>query len=371
MESYIKNEKQRSLLTKIGIFLFVITMLGTATALMLSYLSPFVIPYDSWLIAFLGLATPLLMLANLLFLLILGIKLSRWAFVPLLALILGVGYIGDFWQIQFTTKYPSEKRYNGTELKIITYNVHGFNLVEDQMGYKMKAQLQYVVDQDPDIVAFQEVMLFNDADSARLASVMNRFKYKVSSFVRSDYNARSGLMIFSKYPLINPNAIRFVGRENSAMFADVIVKEDTIRIFSNHLQSTQFNLLDRSELMNDYVEDAARKVGSTLRDNYKARTFQADTISSLVRQSPYPTIVVGDFNDTPMSYAYNIIKGDFDDAFCEAGQGYGYTYTRLYKMFRIDFVLHTADKIETLSYDSPLEPYSDHKPVIAILGVKK
>lgn len=371
MESYVKNEKQRSLLAKIGIILFVLTMLGSALALMLSYLSPMVDPYDSWLIAFLGLATPLLMVANLIFLLILGIKLSKWALIPLIAIMLGVGYIGDFLQITFTTKYPTDKKYNGTEIKVLTYNVHGFRLSQDKFGGNMKEQLKFIVGQDPDIVALQEAQLYTEADSVRLASIMNYFNYQAFSFVSENRFSKSGLMLFSKYPLINANTIRFTGRENSAMYADAIIKGDTIRIFSNHLQSTQFNLLDRNQLKNEYVEDAARMVGSKLRQNYKIRTFQADTIANMIRQSPYPTIVVGDFNDTPMSYAYNLIKGDLNDAFCQAGEGYGYTYIPLWKLFRIDYVLHTADKIETLSYDSPMEPYSDHKPVIVRLGIPK
>ena len=39
-----------------------------------------------------------------------------------------------------------------------------------------------------------------------------------------------------------------------------------------------------------------------------------------MQQSPYPIIACGDFNDTPLSYAYHFLKGELVDAFKLSGK---------------------------------------------------
>lgn len=54
-------------------------------------------------------------------------------------------------------------------------------------------------------------------------------------------------------------------------------------------------------------------------------------------------IVCGDFNDTPMSYTYRRMRGDFIDAFKRKGQGMVFTYRRLMGVLRIDYLFHSDD----------------------------
>ncbi|HJA88402.1 MAG TPA: endonuclease/exonuclease/phosphatase family protein, partial [Candidatus Parabacteroides intestinavium] len=73
--------------------------------------------------------------------------------------------------------------------------------------------------------------------------------------------------------------------------------------------------------------------------------------------------VCGDFNDTPASYVYHRLKGSLTDGFQECGRGYRYTFRQLYRLWRIDYILHAKDFTGTASV-SPDWPYSDHNPVI-------
>ena len=100
-----------------------------------------------------------------------------------------------------------------------------------------------------------------------------------------------------------------------------------------------------------------------MRDAYKLRAIQADTLSSRIKKSPYKVIVCGDFNDTPVSYTYNTVKGDLIDSFEESGSGIGQSYNGAFPSFRIDYVLHSKD-IKSISYSCPKIPLSDHFPVV-------
>lgn len=364
MENYIKRERRRPLLLRIIGFLSVLIMLGTAAALLLSYLAVWVNPYLYWYIAFLGLAAPILMLVNLFFLFILGIRMSKLALVPLLTLLLGIGYIGDYVQFHFVTEYPSQDKPTTRELKILTYNVHGFGYHKDASVRTLDSIISFVAAEDPDIVCFQEFQLWGSEELDKVDTRMNRWKYSAANYITDNEFHRWGIVVYSKYPLKNATAIKFLERENSSMYVDVIMKNDTIRLFNNHLQSTQFNNLNKEDLRNGRAEAAARIVGSTLRANYGVRSFQADTIRAIMDQSPYRNIAVGDFNDTPMSYVYHKIRGEMYDTFREKGKWYEYTYKRLMKLFRIDYILHT-DGIETLTHTSPDIEWSDHNPVIS------
>lgn len=371
MDNYRTNEKRKPLLMKIAGFLFVVAALATSSALMLSYLANFMSPYTYWYIAFLGLMAPLLMLANIVFLLILGIRLSRWAIVPLVAFVLGIGYIGEFIQVSFVTKYDKEERSSNSEIKILTYNVHGFTKYSSG-GHlsSMDSIARFVNEQNPDVICFQEFQLMNAEDHELIVNLFSRWKYRVTSYIVDDAYHKWGLAVFSKLPLKGAVAIKFSDRENSSMYVDILLREDTVRLFNNHLQSTQFNNLDKKALREEAPEQAARVVGRTLRDNYKVRVFQADTIRAIIDQSPHPTVVVGDFNDTPISYVYNKIRGDLSDTFCNKGEGYEYTYKRLMKLFRIDYILHSKS-MKTLTHDSPDVPWSDHNPVVSKIKLKK
>mgnify|MGYP005797605801 FL=1 len=127
------------------------------------------------------------------------------------------------------------------------------------------------------------------------------------------------------------------------MWADVRVQRDTVRVFNNHLNSTHINADDidyLSSLRSGGVLHGARvsEIVDKLRENYCRRAPQAETVAEAVKASPYPTVVCGDFNDTPASYAYYQIASEMKDALVEKGRGAHGTYGRFFNMFRIDYI---------------------------------
>lgn len=372
MQKYNQTYKPKSMLSKIVWVLWVLIVIATAGATLLSYLAPVVDPYTFWYVSFLGIGGQILILANLLCLLIMAVKMSKWALLPLTVFLLGMGYVGDFLQFNILTKYDQDKKPLRNELKIMTYNVHGFFKSGSSTNYSstLDSIVSYICRENPDIICMQEYQLINAQDHSAIHSQMGAWRYRVLSSLVNDNFHEWGLAIFSKLPLSNARQIKFVDRANSSMYVDVHVADTIFRLFNSHLQSTKFNTLNRKELEAKEAEQAARQVGHTLRQNSGIRAFQADTIAGLIAQSPYPTVVVGDFNDTPMSYVYHTIRGDMKDTFREKGEGYEYTYKPLKGLFRIDYILH-SEGIKTLSHNSPFTPWSDHKPVISRIKIEK
>lgn len=119
------------------------------------------------------------------------------------------------------------------------------------------------------------------------------------------------------------------------MWADVIMHRDTLRVYNNHMQSTQVNESDREYLSgtglsadslgDERLKDILRKLGR----NFRVRAAQADSIAGIIHDGTPRVIVCGDFNDTPMSYTYRQLRGDLKDAFCEKGRGIIFTYRGL------------------------------------------
>ena len=159
--------------------------------------------------------------------------------------------------------------------------------------------------------------------------------------------------IYSRYPIIKAGRIDTM---KNLVWADMVLRDDTVRVFSLHLQSTEIRHADNEYIENrEFLEEPdttgkIRSMVTRLTLNNKLRAAQVDTISHMINSSPYPVIVCGDFNDTPISYTYRTMCEDMTDAFREVGRGYSHTYRGFFDMLRIDYVL-CSDHFEPLSYE--------------------
>ncbi|MFH2096038.1 MAG: endonuclease/exonuclease/phosphatase family protein, partial [Bacteroidota bacterium] len=177
-----------------------------------------------------------------------------------------------------------------------------------------------------------------------------------------------GIITFSRWPIINKGVFHFPGSDNICIFSDMVIHGDTLRIYNCHLESIRFDhkdyaFLDSIELKLDEKRiEGARSIFKRLKYAYIKRAAQADTLAGHIRNCPFPVILCGDFNDTPISYSYHMISRDLEDSFKEAGSGLGVTYAGKFPSFRIDYVLHSKE-FEAISMDIISKNYSDHYPV--------
>lgn len=343
-----------------------------ATALLTAYFAPYISPVKSWIIAFAGLAAPILYVVNGFLILYWIIRWKRFAFIPIVVFLLGLGNLSLFFRPTVSKEFDEERA--KPPLVVMSYNVMGFGYEVDK-GRKVSDNLRDIVglvhETRADIVCFQEFRASTITAKETIDSLMG-LKHNVVNYRQKnrDYGGW-GVAIYSRHPIINSGVVEYPNSVNSSIWADVVVEADTIRVFNNHLQTTSVNTTEQEYISShEYLgdtnrEEKVRGIAAKLRNNFKIRAEQADSLAPLIQKSPYESVVCGDFNDTPLSYVYTKILGKrLIDPFRKKGHGLiSNTYKGLFNMFRIDYVLHSK-KFMTVEYHSPSVQFSDHKPVI-------
>ena len=84
-----------------------------------------------------------------------------------------------------------------------------------------------------------------------------------------------------------------------------------------------------------------------------------------MNNSPHPLILMGDLNEIPYSYTYFKLGENYENAFENAGRGFGFTYNRILFFLRIDHIF-SSEKLKAVQFRTHREvDYSDHYPVSA------
>ena len=353
--------------------------LAVATGIIFAYAAPSVNPNKVWIFAYAGLAAPILYLVNLFFMLYWAIRWKPLFFLPALLLLVGIPKIKAFYH--FSTDKNDASTGIAEGIKIMTYNVEGFIQRDpDTRKYTSSAWdiTNFIRETDPDIVCIQEFQSAPGASEEKINDWLADWPYrKIAYTINREGRGVWGSAIYSKYPILDGETIDFEGSRNGALWVELLVSPaDTLRVICNHLETTYVKdddlaFLQPENFANDPDKSGQiRKIAGRLRKGFRNRAHQADTLASLIAGRDIPTVVCGDFNDPPISYAYHTIRNGYSDTFEDKGSGYGYTYKRLYRLMRIDYILRSPH-LETLSYRSPDTPWSDHKPVIASVRLIK
>ena len=316
--------------------------------------------------AFIGLALTVLLLINFAALIYWAIRLRVWLLIPLIAILGNWGYLSRV--IRFSSPPPSLAAFT-----IATYNVDAFN--GDQTGYSCKEIARYMEEQHADILCMQE---FGSNREFNVDSVKKAFStwpyYSIPQAPAGTPILQ--LAVFSKYPILSQQLITYPDSKNCSMWCDIDINGKRIRIFNNHLQTTEVSSNKRTlekELKKDNTtgtEHAILKLTDGLEENFVKRAAQAEHMHKLITASPHPTLVCGDFNSLPSSYTYHTMKGNrLKDGFQTCGHGYMYTYRYFKRLLRIDYIFH-SEELEGLDYFSPELDYSDHNPVVMRMKIK-
>ncbi len=367
--SYSRNDTHRSRFSLTNLVMSVVTIV-VAIVLLLSYLSQWIDPsVGGGFLAYLPLIMPLLYLVDLVLLLFWIVRWHAMALIPLAVGLLGVGAVSLFWQPQMLREYEESDR-SKNRFKVMTYNTMGMNNRVNNRLVSALDEITAAIDSvHPDILCLQEFQSTRNAPRRKFNKMVPWLKhskvvYKIDS--RNDHGW--GLAVYSRYPILNSGHVDFEHLPNSAIWCDVVLKGDTVRVLNVHLQTTSITTDEQKYINNmTFVTDTTRQekfrnMYYKLGMNYRIRAEQAKVIRRAVEESPYEIIVCGDFNDPPMSYTYRKIARGLNDSYCEAGYGPSYTYKSFFNLLRIDYVLY-SDGLKAHDYSSPLFDCSDHKPV--------
>lgn len=344
-----RRRNQRSAAGLIVDILFGIISLVVVVLFLTTLFVPTLDPRVHGEISTLGLVAPFIYVAQALLTLYWIVRWRLVVAVPMIVIsLMGVFQLSLFYKLELRRIYnePNLKpRYDKKALKVMTYNVRSF--IDDDGGRCIDSMVKIIKAMNPDILCLQEMGFSDIADT-----LLEPLKPMPRSLSRVNLSPA----IYSRYPIIRASRLDTL---KNYVWVDIVVKdrnrEDTIRVFNNHLHSTAIrrddsNYIENHEYLGNDSLGKVRSMITRLTENNKVRAEQADTLAKLVAASPYPTIVCGDFNDTPVSYTYRSLAKRLNDPFREVGRGYSHTYRGFFDMLRIDYILY-SDEFEALSYE--------------------
>lgn len=346
-------------------------------ALLISYLAPFTDPRKLWIIAFFGLAYPPLLLCNAILILYWLIRRSKWALLSFIAILLGWNVLNNSIGFRFSSAYT--RTADSTTLRIMNYNVHDFKKYGAQNDSSTKHEILEIIDhQQPDIIGFEEFFSRKHGKYALVDSIKKILNTETYYFERFQKNGNQGIgmSLFSKYPIIDTGVIWLNEKLNlnQCIYIDVKKNNRTLRVYAIHLQSIKFDPEDYRYL-NDVSSqgktdmESSKRIGSKLKRAFIKRSEQVAKLKAEMAKCPYPYIVIGDFNDTPSSYAVHQMSKEMKNAFREKGSGLGRTYNGDFPNYQIDYILATKH-FDILSYGVVRKKLSDHYPVYSDLRLR-
>ncbi len=234
---------------------------------------------------------------------------------------------------------------------VMAYNVLGYNL-------NTPAVLEVLREADADVVALQELNLENGAAIARELAA----EYPHQWLEPQAGVGGGGLISRLPFERLDSGLLAEMGWVSPPMVVRLTVAGRPVTLVRFHAYANP--------------------------GFWREREIQAGLLARFAREAEGPLVVVGDLNATDQNAAYGLLARELRDAWREAGWGFGHTFpgeptaavggSRPVLMgvpvplwlVRIDFVFHSA---HWAALDARLGPYdgaSDHRPLIATLGLK-
>ena len=354
--------------------IIILLNIAVATSLLLAYLCCFINPSTLWFPALFGLTYIYLLIANLCFVVFWAFSHKKiFALISAVTILTGWTFLG--WNVQiFGKKIPDEKL--SESFKILTFNVQGFENRNDILSDGKNLNIfDFFRNENADIICMQEFVINRRRinDTSYVNKLFNILPFSHIELTRGSI----GLATFSKNPIIRNELIYNDKTKNACICSDIVIGNDTIRVYNVHLKSVGFrnnenHLLD-NVVRKKYGRSDIRAFFSIFYHLKMAsieRAKQVEILTAHIKQSPYPVIICGDFNDPPMSYCYRKVRSNRKDAFVEAGAGRSATiFVGHIVPLRIDNIFY-SDVFKAYSYESPRVRLSDHFPVMCRL-VKK
>ncbi len=344
-------------------------------ALCLSYLSPFVHPQSFWMIPFFGLLYPIIIIVNLALIVIFALFRSKWSLIILLIVLLG----GNLHFRHYSFGEPGITENVEESFSLMSYNVRLFDLYNwsvDSSNINRRKIFKFLDDQQPDVVCFQEFYHQDKSKSFPTRDSLIDFLQTIDYHERYSHRTKGrknfGIAILSKFPMIAKGEVPLQlesgdDNNNYCIFADFVRGKDTIRVYNVHLQSIKiksddFMYVDDNGVFSIDKSAAIESVITKLRKAYPMRADQSRLVLEHAKESPFPVVICGDFNDTPLSYTYNEFQNLYTDASRHLVKGINSTYAGKIPAGRIDYIFYSVG-LKGSNFQIQNETLSDHRAI--------
>ena len=333
-----------------------------AGLLVLSFLSILVNPAKIWVMTLFGLLfIPLFTVNVVLFFWALK-RRSRSAFIPLVAVLPSLFFVGSYFQFA-----GNDEESSGEKVKVVSYNVGRFMNGKCVGGRYDREEcidsvMRFLDRQKADIICLQEFYI-QDINELRAFLSKRMKKYGYEYYLYTGKSGSYGNITLSRFAAKDKGVIKFDNSANLAIYTDYQIDDDRIRVYNCHFESYNISPsgLLRSVLGRD--REKIKKAEDKMIRGISRRPKQVNRVLDHIGHSEYDSFVCGDFNDTPMSYTYYKMSKGREDSFRESGKGFAATFSLLWPMIRIDYVLY-PERFQALSHITYRKPFSDHYPVV-------
>jgi len=340
-------------------------MLVAAGLLLLSYLSVLINPVHAWWVTIFGLLFIPLLCLNAFLLIWALARRSGAIWIPALAMLPALMIIGDYWQFRKETQ-PMDG------VKVVSYNVGRFSVPTGKEGFPSTkacadSVVKFLKEQDADIICLQEFQ-YSSVKEAEAFLRKSFPDHHLTYLLGSSGGTCFGNVTLSRFPIKDKGKFDFESTSNSAIYSDIDIGGQEVRLYNCHFQSYSISLAHLvKSIMGSSSKEVLANTEDKMRKSILKRPEQVDMVMRDIEACTKQTIVAGDFNDTPLSYTYGRLKKGHKDTFVEAGVHSGATYHAFRPFLRIDYLL-CPKSFEVHSHDICYKDYSDHFPIVAVLG---
>jgi endonuclease/exonuclease/phosphatase family metal-dependent hydrolase len=339
--------------SRFEIFLFLATLVVYGS----SWISP--AQYAIW--GFISWGIPMVFMFHFLNLVYRLLQNRQKVGVSLLSLLLGWNFLTATLalNVSLSTQKP--------DFQVLSYNVHVFNAYkhfQKEKPHSSQKLIAWVANHSAEIKCLQEFHnLSHDSTFNTIQKIAKDKGYYFYTAPTGTLHSQTGFFgsaIFSKYPIIRAGSvIRHKYPDIRNIFADILIRQDTVRIICLHLQS--MNIDDKNLEGNDQYSGLIKKISGGFR--FKAR--EMEQVEKFLKASPHPVILCGDLNDLPYSYIYQRLKKYLYNAFESKGSAFGFTYNGNIPCLRIDNQFF-GYPIQCVDFKTLYQmTYSDHFPILA------
>jgi endonuclease/exonuclease/phosphatase (EEP) superfamily protein YafD len=329
---------------------------------LLALLAPYLSPSVFWLISIVALFLPYFIFIHIIAFIYFLFKKRKLAILSFLILLLCIPTVIRTLTFQLNEPLPTK-----INVKILSYNLFGLKMLKQEIERTdgvviadFNRELSKIP--HPDVLCVQEANPY----AKRIIEEFYNLPYK-------HHIDNKDLVLYSRYTMIDKGAVEYGIVGSKLYWADLEIGKIKVRVYCVHLESNKVSA-EADELFRDgqiqqrkswkKALDLLIKYGRSARD----RTYQVDALTEHFKESPYPVILIGDFNDTPTSYTYRALSSNLNDAFQRNYNGIGSTYSGNIPFLRIDYIFCDKDIIVN-QFDVHKLKWSDHYPVFASISL--
>ncbi len=285
------------------------------------------------------------------------------ALISLLGLLGCAGSLRDYFPLNLSSPPPKQA------LKVISYNTLTLGSWQKDDSGSTYAVLRYLTTQRPDLACLQEVA-YNVADGGE-DYVTRHLRHQGYHFEPAQIGGNKVALI-SRWPILRKEILCQSVGNGAAAFWVSPKAGDTLIVVNAHLESMHLSNELRSTF-HSVATDPSKidnvhgklKLIQSIAHSSTIRATQADTLAQFIDQhANEPLLLMGDFNDTPISYAHHQVCSRLTDCFRATGNGLSRSFNRDAIWVRIDNIFCSAHFKPFAMHVDNTVPFSDHYPIV-------